>query len=177
MAYALELSAHGSSPNRFNDSFCCAPLHKTIGVVCGIIGMHFVDMHVYSVICGSVRYYTTAVLNKVATKFSASQWCMARRKPKLDWIKKILADSGDRAERAVEAPLRLVRGLKLVSSGPGLNDDRPRLRPGNVRLLSLSRQMTAQEDCGLESEGSVQRGKSDLGHWGAYRADWEGTLR
>jgi hypothetical protein len=30
--------------------------------------------------------------------------------------------------------------------------------------------MTAQEDCGedcgLESEASVQRGKSDLGHWG-----------
>jgi hypothetical protein len=95
---------------------------------------------------------------------------MARRKPKLDWLKKVLADCEDRGERAVEAPLRVVRGLKLVSSGPGLSDDRPRLRPGNIRLLRPSRQMMAQEncgeDCGLESDASVQRGKSDLGHWG-----------
>jgi hypothetical protein len=92
---------------------------------------------------------------------------MGRRKPKLDWIRKVLADSGDRGERCVEAPLRPVRrGLTLVSSGPGLNDDRPRLRPDNVRLLCLSKPMTVQEDCGLELEGSVQRGKSDLGHWG-----------
>jgi hypothetical protein len=89
---------------------------------------------------------------------------MARRKPKLDWIKKVLADCEDRGERAVEAPLRVVRGLKLVSSGPGLSDDRPRLRPGNIRLLRPSGQMMAQENCGLESEASVQRG--NLGQWG-----------
>jgi hypothetical protein len=94
----------------------------------GTFRRHFGTMLQHWVACGRIWYYEAASADKLTTNSSAHLSCMSQRKPKLDWIKQVLADTESVAGRARPGPIEIVRGRETASADIRLIRDR-RERP------------------------------------------------
>src|SRR5450755_1614502 len=94
-------------------------------------------MRQYWVVCGCIRYNRTILPNKLATQFCSLLSCMTTHKPRLDWVKEVLADKGERAcPTSLGILLRSgATSVVLQSMNDRPESHRPESPEGDDRLL------------------------------------------